>query len=251
MTRNSGSLHAALPALTIAAMRRRKSCRCLVGTILTAALTVSGLELVIAAADQPQEYPPAGFAKTEKDVAAPDGKFHIEQWWQQGAGEGGQSYYQTWLVPSTGPAVRLPEAPLPEDLGSGDSGTVGFPSSFVFSPDGKYLFREQKIAHAINGAYLYRHDGDLTYEVAVPDLMVRASKFFSAETKLKWDDETGVVEFSIWRAKDTLGLRLRGYSEERRFAIENWRCLYDPTTGAFSVRQEWQAPNKHAIIKNR
>jgi hypothetical protein len=197
---------------------------------------------VLAAADA---YPPAGFEKEETVVESPDEKFSIEQWWDTG-----QSLYQTWLVPKSGEPVRLPEVKLSKEMGvEGDSGSVGFPSDFSFSPDGQYLFREQKIVHGINGAYLYRCGAGLAYKAVVPNLHLRASKFFTRATKLEWHNGTGIVEFSSWEANAGLALKLRGYSRDRKFAIENWRCVFYPATDKFTIPPDWTAKNKEAITR--
>jgi hypothetical protein len=201
----------------------------------------------VAGAAELQGYPPNGFRKVETVVEAPRGKFRIEQWWKRGAATAGQDLYQTWLVPKTGNPVRLPEVTLPSEWEVGDSGSVGFPSTFCFSPDAVYLWREQKIAHGVNGAYLYRRKGELKYDVAVPDLYVRASEFFTLTTRLQWVNDTGIVEFSTWKPSDTLILKLRGYVEGRKFAVENWRCAYNPVTGKFTIPKEWKTTNKKAI----
>jgi hypothetical protein len=201
----------------------------------------------VAAAAWLQGYPPNGFRKIETVVEAPHGKFEIEQWWKRGAAKAGQDLYQTWLVPKTGRPVRLPEVTLPREWDVGDSGSVGFPSTFCFSPDDIYLFREQKIAHGINGAYLYRRKGELRYDVAVPDLHVRASKFFTLTTRLQWVNDTGIVEFSAWKPHDMLILKLRGYAEGRKFAVENWRCAYNPATSKFTIPKEWKTTNKKTV----
>jgi hypothetical protein len=192
-------------------------------------------------------YPPSGFRKIETVVEAPDEKFMIEQWWKRGGGEAGRDLYQTWLIPKAGSPVRLPEVTLPSEWEGVNSGSVGFPSTFYFSPDGAYIFREQKIAHGVNGAYLYRREGELKYGVAVSDLYIRASKFFTRTTRLQWANDTGIVEFSEWKPNDILILKLRGYADGRKFTVENWRCAYNPVTGKFRNPREWETTNKKAI----
>jgi hypothetical protein len=83
--------------------------------------------------------------------------------------------------------------------------------------------------------------------VAVPDLYVRASKFFTLRARLQWVNDTGIVEFSAWKLGDMLILKLRGYVEGRKFAVENWRCAYNPVTGKFTIPKEWKTTNKKAI----
>jgi hypothetical protein len=104
----------------------------------------------------------------------------------------------------------LPEVTLPSESEGDNSGSVGFPSTFYFSPDGAYIFREQKIAHGVNGAYLYRRKGELKYDVAVSDLYIRASKFFTRTTRLQWSNDTGIVEFSAWKPNDIRMLKIGG-----------------------------------------
>jgi hypothetical protein len=215
--------------------------------LIGSAFAVDLASIKAARAAEVQGYPPSGFRKIETVVEAPHGKFRLEQWWKRGAAKAGQDLYQTWLVPKTGSPVRLPEVTLPKEWEVGDSGSVGFPSTFCFSPDGVYLFREQKIAHGVNGAYLYRRTGKVKYGVAVPDLYIRASKFFTLTTMLQWVNDTGIVEFSAWKPNDMLILKLRGYAEGRKFAVENWRCAYNPATSKFTVPIESTTTNKQTI----
>jgi hypothetical protein len=219
--------------------------------IIGSAVAVDRASIKAAEAAELPGYPPSSFRKIETVVEAPDGKFEIEQWWKRGGAQAGQDLYQTWLVPKTGSPVRLPEVTLPSEWEVGDSGSVGFPSTFCFSPDGVYLFREQKIAHGVNGAYLYRRKGKLNYGVAVPDLYIRASKFFTRTTRLQWANETGIVEFSAWKPNDILILKLRGYADGKKSAVESWRCTYNPATGKFTIPANWKATNKKAITAVR
>jgi len=120
--------------------------------IIGSVVAVDRVSIEAAEVTELSAYPPSGFRKIESVVEAPGGKFVIEQWWKRGAGEGGQDLYQTWLVPKAGSPVRLPEVTLAGEWEGNDSGSVGFPSAFYFSPDAAYIFREQKIAHGVNGA---------------------------------------------------------------------------------------------------
>jgi hypothetical protein len=112
--------------------------------VIGSAFTVDPASTKLGGAAELRGYPPNGFRKIEAVVEAPNGKFRIEQWWKRGGATGGQDLYQTWLVPKTGNPIHLPEVPLPPEWEVGDSGSVGFPSTFSLSPDAVYLFREQK-----------------------------------------------------------------------------------------------------------
>jgi hypothetical protein len=225
------------------------------------ALAIVALSLGISAARADIGlYPPAGFEKAEEDskTISPDGTLLIEQWWKQGGGDIGQSIYQTWIVPKGGNAVRLPEVKLGQRKemraigleNKDDSGSVGFTSDFKFSSDGQYLFREQKIVHGVNGAYLYRHQSGAAYQVFAPDFFIKASKFFTQQTRLKWEDDgTGIVEFSSWESNDGLAVKLRGYITKRQFGVENWRCIFYPANGKFTVPKDWATQNKGAITR--
>lgn len=219
--------------------------------IIGSVVAVDRASIEAAEATELSAYPPSGFRKIGTVVEAPDEKFVIEQWWKRGAGEAGRDLYQTWLIPKAGSPVRLPEVTLPSEWEGDNSGSVGFPSTFYFSPNGAYIFREQKIAHGVNGAYLYRRKGELQYGVAVSDLYIRASKFFTLTTRLQWANETGIVEFSAWEPNDILILKLRGYADGRKFAVENWRCTYNPATGEFVVPATWKETNKKTITAVR
>jgi len=219
--------------------------------IIGSVVAVDRVSIEAAEVTELSAYPPSGFRKIESVVEAPGGKFVIEQWWKRGAGEGGQDLYQTWLVPKAGSPVRLPEVTLAGEWEGNDSGSVGFPSAFYFSPDAAYIFREQKIAHGVNGAYLYRRKAEPKYGVAVSDLYIRASKFFTRTTQLQWGNDTGIVEFSAWKPNDILILKLRGYADGRKFAVENWQCAYNPATDKFVIPATWKETNKKTITAVR
>ena len=193
------------------------------------------------------EYPPAGFIKDPNLVQAPGGAFWVEQWNEAGAGSGNTTLYETWMASASGGAMRLPEIKLTGDYAGNDSGSIGFASTFCFSPDGQYLFRSQKIVHGVAGAYLYQHAGGLNYQVLVSDLYIQASDFFTQTSKLEWENGTGIVEFSAWGTDDNLVLSLRGYSKGKTFAIMGWHCSYSPGNSQFIVAPEWEFANKGAI----
>jgi serine/threonine protein kinase len=190
-------------------------------------------------------YPPVGFVKDPNLVQAPGGNFWVEQWNEAGAGH--LTLYQTWMVSPKGDAIQLPDIKLTGDYGGLDSGSIGFPSTFSFSPDGQYLFRSQKIAHGVTGAYLYQHATGLNYQVLVPDLYIQASDFFTQNSKLEWEGGAGITEFSAWEPGDTLVLTLRGLTKGRAFGIMGWRCSFSPSNSQFAVAPEWEDTNKMAI----
>jgi len=153
-------------------------------------------------AENSPAYPPSGFEKEKQITKSAGGTFRIEQWVKYGASPNGGQLYQTWLVPQSGSPVKLPEVVIAKDIKSAeDSGNVGFPSDFSLSPDNNYLFREQKVCHGNNGAYLYRRVNGLNYKVLFPHIAEDASNFFSKLTGLKWDYGTGIVECSEWEKK--------------------------------------------------
>ncbi|MCX6959277.1 MAG: hypothetical protein NTW91_03130, partial [Verrucomicrobia bacterium] len=206
------------------------------------------LQGVMGNAENSTAYPPSGFKKEKQVTKAAGGTFRIEQWVKYGASQDGGQLYQTWLVPQSGSPVKLPEVVLAKDLKSvEDSGNVGFPSDFSLSHDNNYLFREQKVCHGNNGAYLYKRVNGLNYKVLFPHISEDASSFFSKLTGLKWYYGTGIVEFSKWDKNGDFVLTLRGGSEDRKFGVIDWRCLFSPGTGVYSLPEAWIQTNKKCI----
>lgn len=207
-----------------------------------------GNTIKIAGTNGANSYAPAGFVKDDPDVGAPGGSFRLEQWNNRNSGPQNVSFYQTWLVPRNGKPVRLPEERLStKAVADRDSGSIGYPSVFQFSPDAKYLVREQKIFHGANAVYLYKRLSGLEYEVCAPSLYVRAGDFFTQNTGLKWDYIPGLVNFSAWERDDRLVLTLHGSAEGKKIAVDGWRCVFDPSSGQFAVRAEWRAANESAF----
>jgi len=49
--------------------------------------------------------------------------------------------------------------------------------------------------------------------------------------------------------KDDIVLTLRGSSDDRKYSIIDWRCLFSPNTGVYSVPEEWIQKNKEPEFK--
>jgi hypothetical protein len=102
------------------------------------------------------------------------------------------------------------------------------------------------------GAYLYRHQSGAAYELVVPGLFIKASKFFEQQTQLKWELGTGMVQFLSWEPNGGLGLTLSGSTanpKNPKAGVDDWRCIFYPSTGKFVVPQGWVAHNKDAIFR--
>jgi hypothetical protein len=193
---------------------------------------------VLTSAQAEDRYPPPDSSKDGVVLEAPDGQFHVEEWRVNSGGT------QTWLVSNDGKDARLPEIKLPD---YGDSGSIGFPSEFHFSSDGKYLFRNQKVAHGTSGAYIYRRVAGLDYIPADPDLYIQADAYFKRLTGLSWYYDPPITEYAGWQADDSVAVTLRGLSADRQLSIVGWKCLFSPETGQFSLPKDWEAANKDAI----
>ncbi len=199
-------------------------------------------------AETSPSYPPSGYQREDKSTDSAGSTFRIEQWVKYGAASNGSQLYQTWLVPAKGPPFKLPEALLSKDpKGDENSGNVGFSSEFFISSDNNYIFRQQKVCRGNNGAYLYKREQGLQYEALFPRITQDASSFFSKQTGLRWYYGDGIVEFSGWKKNGEIVLTLRGVSEDRKYGILGWRCLFSPATGAYSVPEDWMRQNKKCI----
>ncbi|MEP6937862.1 MAG: hypothetical protein ABI871_07315 [Chthoniobacterales bacterium] len=182
-------------------------------------------------AQQPP-YPPPLFIKNAVETDVPGNEFRLEQWSGPGHGLRRRPIYETWLVPTSGQPVRLPEVSIARVPGEADvqtdSGSLGFPSAFNFSPDRKYLLRVQKMSENTGVAYLYRRSEGLNYKPFVRDLHLQVSASFSRASNVGSNDGLFVVEFSSWESDGSLVLTLR------RKKVWGWRCRFSPETGEFA-----------------
>ncbi len=216
------------------------------GTLFLAVCVFVLMAIQVIAENSPA-YPPLGFERGDRITKSSGDTFRIEQWVKYGAAPNGSQLYQTWLVPARGSPVKLPEVLLAKDpRGNEDSGNVGFSSEFYISSDNNYLFREQKVCHGNNGAYLYKRDHGLHYKVLFPRITQDASRFFTKKTRLKWYYGDGIVDFSEWKNNGGIILTLRGGLEHKK-GVSDWRCLFSPSTGEYSEPEEWIQQNKKCI----
>jgi hypothetical protein len=180
-------------------------------------------------------------------VQPSDTSFVLEEWKAEEPNGGfGQFLFQTWLVPKQGSPIRLMPVLLYDEL---SSDSIGFESTYSFSPTSKYLFREQKVAHCQSGAYIYERKTGLVYYVLVPDLQKRAVGFFLNSTGVRFEYDCGIVGLVNWVSPDSLAISLNGYSSDRKFGISDWRCVFSIPSQSFSIPDEWLATNKAAIAE--
>lgn len=199
-------------------------------------------------------YPPSGFTRLADDAnaSAQAADLHVEQWMKSPPGGIGGTLYQTWVVSRAATISRLPEIVLSDAFQGEDSGSIGYPSTFSFSPDLTYLCRTQKLAHGVCAAYLYRHVGGTDYQAAVPDLSLRVNEFFRRATGLQWEEGNGgIVEFSAWGPGNDVTLSLRGYSAGRKYAVSNWRCVFHVDSNQITAPAELHAANQNAGISQQ
>jgi hypothetical protein len=213
-------------------------------------LLLIALATASAAAD---DYPPAGFAReseTFKDnqfatteiATSPRKHFKIEQW-TKSAADGDE--YQTWLVSPVDPTQHTR---LPEIAGSDH---VGFASEFSISPEEAWLFRSQKRAHGVGGAYLYAHADGLRYvpaKTARLDLLVERLFARAVGVKLGDDAEGGIVEYGAWSGKRLI-VTLRG-NDIAGYDVVDWHCTVDLATGGVSVTPAQGAANKRTFKRH-
>jgi hypothetical protein len=202
-------------------------------------------------------YPPAKFRRTQV-VQPSDTSFVLEEWKAEEEDPiGGLGFlFQTWLVPKQGSPIRLMPVLLYDGL---SSDSIGFESTYSFSPTSRYLFREQKVAHCQSGAYIYERKKGLVYYVLVPDLQKRAVGFFLNSTGVRFEYDCGMVWLVNWVSPDSLAIGLSGYaviapprlraSSDRKFGISDWRCVFSIPSQSFSIPDEWLATNKAAIAE--
>jgi len=148
------------------------------------------------------------------------------------AADGGLEY-QVTIADDTSHAA-LPELALGV---YGTTATVGFESQLHLAPGDAWLFREQKIAHGVGGAYLYRRvKGAVFVASAKPrvDLTVK-TLFGKLAGARRPADEMGIVEFVEWtRDRKAMVVALRG-RDVSRFDVVDWRCTVDLATGRAHV----------------
>jgi hypothetical protein len=197
--------------------------RALAIALLSVTLTTQALADVSADHAAAAVAPPHTF-RVDQEINTPDGASLSE--------------YTTWLVSTVDPArrERLPEIAL-DDVSAGiTSGTVGYESDFVISPDERFILRDQKLYHGANALYLYTRVRGLAYRAARHARIDRAVKrFFARAVGGREIEQMGIVEFVRWSddGKSVI-VSLRG-REVAGYDVVGWQCTFELAGGRVRV----------------
>ncbi|HEY2749569.1 MAG TPA: hypothetical protein VGL86_33345 [Polyangia bacterium] len=161
-----------------------------------------------------------------------------------------------WLVSTRDPSLRarLPEVALPEEGADMTSGNTSYLSDVFVSPDERFLFRDQKLFHGGNAAYLYTRVRGLVYRPAAParlDLAVK--RFFAASVGGSEDtDAMGIVELVAWGDDGASAiLNLRGREIAGDYEVFDWRCTIDLPSGRVHVTRAQAEANAGTFTRCR
>lgn len=210
--------------------------------------------------------PRAGFKLDPVATAfkSPDRKMLIEQYSRDG--KDGGLLFQFWTFDSDHRHAQL--------LNPGENDDVaGYPAGFRFSPDSQWLVRIQKLGAGYATLFVYRRKayqffpatkkplGDLAWDFffTTPDskgmqrdpndpysldhatvALVKGMEENYASMGQHWPDSRYVVV--------SLNFDIQGQEKPSPW-IEDWRCVYDFKTGAFSVPADFAENNAKAIMQ--
>jgi hypothetical protein len=134
---------------------------------------------------------------------------------------------------------------LPPERIEGQTNTdqTGFAGDFHISPDGNWIFRQEKYVHTVGVGSLYRRHGGADFRPALPLRFDEAAwRFYAASRDAKRrhftlptvGDGPRIIDFVSWsRDSRRLTFRLRsisGYTEAQGWG---WTGYYDTRTGRF------------------
>ena len=197
---------------------------------------------------------------------SPDRQIRVEQY---GADKGDDGFlFQFWTFDD--------KRQHPSLLNAGESiDLAGYPAGFRFSPDSQWLVRMQKTGAGFQTLFLYRRNGfefssatpkplsemawDYFWGLPVSKKLRRAPKdrdslshVFAAlvdgmddnyaRLGLHWPDSRYIVI--------SLNFDAQGEDTPRPY-IEDWHCVYDLKTGAFSVPAAFAKHNAEAFMSPR
>ena len=193
---------------------------------------------------------------------SPDKQIRVEQYAVDKGDEG--FLYQFWTFDDTRQHPSLLNPGETADL-------AGYPAGFRFSPDSQWLVRMQKTGAGFQDMFLYRRSG-FEFSSATPKpLSEMAWDYFwtsSASKKLRRDpkdrDSLSHVFAALVKGMDDNYARFGVHWPDSRYAvvslsfdaqgedtplpyIEDWHCVYDLKTGAFSVPAAFAQHNAQAF----
>jgi hypothetical protein len=158
-----------------------------------------------------------------------------------------------WLVSVRDPSrrARLPEIPLADVDPGSSSGNIGYESELSISPDERFIFRDQKLYHGANAAYLYVRVRRLTYRPGAPARVDRAVKrFFARQVGGRPLEQMGIVEFVAWSDDGkSLVASLRG-RDVAAHDVLGWRCTIDLASGRVSLTEAQKKANAGTFVKS-
>ncbi len=193
---------------------------------------------------------------------SPDGKVRLEQYARDMGDDG--LLFQFWTFdPSHKHAALLNKGETTDQ--------AGYQAGFRFSPDSQWLVRMQKIGSGTHTLYLYKRNGDQFAPATAKPLGDAAWDYFftqPAATGVRHDPNDpysldhmrvglikGLEDNYAWLGQHwpdnrylVIGLSFDIQGEETPFPwVEDWRCLYDLTTGTFSVPESFAEHNQNAL----
>ena len=225
---------------------------------------VLGLALAMVApanaADGPQ--PDFKLDRKTKVFRSPDRTLRLEHYAKKQ--EDGSYAFQFWTFDKAHRHAFL--------LNPGEEGddVTSYAAGFRFSPDSQWLVRMQKLGSGSQTLFLYRRDG-FQFSPAKPLGDMAWDYFFTTPTSkgMHRDPESpyglghafvalvkGMEENYRWMGKRwpdsryvviSLSFDMQGEDDKTAPWIEDWHCVYDLKTGAFSVPPDFAENNAKAI----
>jgi hypothetical protein len=208
------------------------------------------------------EGPRAGFkVNAEATFTSPDQTIRVEQYFRD---RDDRLLYQFWTF---GADHRHPFLLNP---GEGDD-VAGYAAGFRFSPDSQWLVRMQKLGSGSQTLFLYRRKGDRFSPATNKPLGDLAwDYFFTTPTSKGMHRDPrnpygldhafvalikGMEENYAWMGQHwpdsryvviSLSFDMQGEDVKAPW-IEDWHCVYDLKTGAFSVPADFAENNAKAV----
>jgi len=210
--------------------------------------------------------PRAGFKLDQEATVfiSPDQKVRVEQYYKERKDEW-RLLFQFWTFDADHRHGFLLNPGEGDDL-------AGYRAGFRFSPDSQWLVRMQKLGSGSQTLFLYKRKGSqfsLTTEKPLGDLAW--DYFFTTPTSkgMHRDPENpygldhafvalvkGMVENYDWLGQHwpdsryvviSLSFDMQGEDDKTAPWIEDWHCVYDLRTGAFSVPPDFADHNAKAV----
>jgi hypothetical protein len=194
-------------------------------------------------------------------ITSPDQQLRVEQYAKEQ--EDQSRLYQFWTFDKDGHGFLL-------NPGENDE-LAGYAAGFRFSPDSQWLVRMQKLGAGYHTIFLYRRNGNRFSAAATKPLGDLAWNYFFSRPASKPMHRNAKDRDSLDHAQANLVRGLEDNFTEmgqhwpdsrylvislsfdtqgehpRRPWIEDWRCVYDMKTGAFSVPADFADHNRTVV----